>query len=222
MSGCPRRRAPYSPRAWPAPGTRRQPAALIATLDGCAAAFPARKRITWAIDLDVPVGLTPGRSPGAAWTIAFAEHGLRPACPAPDVATQGWLLLVTVTNTGLTPIRGRDFRTPLAFRFPGREVCDARIFPDPADLHSGRQPPALPAAINGTGRRTVEDSSQAPGVALGHELLLNRNGVLTLLALLRGTPAHGLPPVSQEGTLPGGTIVAAHSDGPSASARSPH
>ena len=200
------------------PGYAAVGAALIAAVAGWAVtAFPARKQITWAVDLDMPVGLAPGRSPGTDWTVIFAEHGLRLADPDPDDATEGWFVLVTVTNTGLAPVRGGDFRAPLAFRFPGREVCDARICPGPASLRSGRQPSLPPAVIDDPGRRTAGGSSRAPGVALGRELLLNRNGVLTLLALLRGTPVRGLPPVSQEGSLPGGTIVAAHPDGPPAS-----
>jgi hypothetical protein len=195
---------------------RRQPAlALIAALaGGGAAALPARKRVTWAVDLDTPVGITPGRSPGADWTVIFADDGRRSAGPNRDDATEGWLVLVTVTNTGLTAVRGTDFRTPLAFRFPGRQVCDARICPGPPSLRSGSQSSGLPAAINDHGPSTAEGSCEAPGVVFGRELLLKRNGALALLALLRGSPVSDLPPVSQEGTLPGGTIIAAQPDGP--------
>jgi hypothetical protein len=88
----------------------------------------------------MPVGLAPGRSPGTDWTVIFAEHGYTLAGPDPDEATEGWLVLATVTNTGLTPVHGRDFRVPLAFRFPGREVCGAPCLPDPASPRSGRRP----------------------------------------------------------------------------------
>lgn len=180
-------------------------------------AFPARKRLTWTVDLDMPVGLVPGRSPGTDWTVTVAEDDLGLADLDPEDVTDGWLVLVSVTNTGFTTVRGADFAVPLAFRFPGREVCDARISPDPATLRSGIQPPDLPAAIDEPGRSTVAGISRAPGVVIGRELLLYRNSAFILRALLRGKRARSLPPVSQEGSLRGGTIAAARPDNSPAS-----
>jgi hypothetical protein len=190
-------------------------AALIAVLAIWAVtAFRARKRITWAVDLDMPVGLAPGQAPGAAWTMIFGEHSPLPAGPDPDGAAQGWLVLIAVTNTGLMPVHGKDFRVPLAFRFPGREVCAARTSPGPGSLRPGCRPPVLPTVPGDPGRGTGARSSRAPGIALGSDLLLNRNDAFTLMAVLRGMPARALPPVSQEGSLPGGTIAAVPPDGP--------
>ena len=152
-------------------------AALIAVLAiWGVTAFRARKRITWAVDLDMPVGLAPGQAPGAAWTMIFGEHSPRPAEPGPDRAAQGWLVLVAVTNTGLMPVRGKDFRAPLVFRFPGREVCAARIRPDPGSLRPGALPGGTIAAVRpdrppvsrwGTRvrRRGRPTGSDAPGPA---------------------------------------------------------
>jgi hypothetical protein len=187
--------------------------ALTAALAGRAiTALRARKQLTWAVDLDMPVGLAPGRSPATDWTMIFAEHGYTLVHPDP---AEGWLVLVTVTNTGLMPLRGRDFPGPSAFRFPGREVCDARICPDPASLRSGRRPPLLAATIDPPGRRRAAGSNRAPGVTLGSELLLRPGDAFTLMAVLRGTPARALPPVSLEGTLSNGAIVTTRPGGPS-------
>lgn len=116
----------------------------------------------------------------------FAEHGLRLAGPDRDVAAEGWLVLVTVTNTGLIPVRGRDFRAPSGFRFPGREVCAARICPDPAAVQVGGRPPVLPSALSDCGAST--GGSRGPGIALGTELLLRRDDAFALMAVLRGAP----------------------------------
>ena len=108
-----------------------------------------------------------------------------PAGHEPMPALPGTAL--TVTNTGLTPVRGQDFHVPLAFQFPGRGVCDARIYHDPGSLRSGRQLPALPAATGDPGRRTGAGSGRSPGVVLGRELL-HRNGAFTLLGCRDGQP----------------------------------
>lgn len=42
---------------------------------------------------------------------------------------EAWLVLITITNTGLVPISDEDYSAPLAFAFPGRKVIDARAQP---------------------------------------------------------------------------------------------
>lgn len=207
--------------AHPAPaavvGLAAASAALTADLvDWAVTLLPARKRLTWEVALDMPVGLTPGRPPDADWTVTIAEHGDSPGPPDPDASAEGWLLLAAVTNTGLAPVRGDDFEAPLAFWFPGREVCAIQIGTKPARLRSRRRPPVPPAAFDDPGRYTAPGSSRAPGVTLGSDLLLHRNDAFTLMAVLRGTPARSLPPVSLEGALRGGAIVATEPNRPPA------
>jgi hypothetical protein len=187
--------------------------ALTAALAGWTVATLARKRIAWAVDLDLPVGLTPGPSPDAVPTGRSSQDG----CPGPDEPAAEWLVLVTITNTGHTLVRGGDFRAPLVFGFPGREVCDARLCLDPVRPGClGPHPLVLPAAIGELRHGTVPGSGRVSGVALGNEMLLRPHGTLKLWAVLRGTPAPGLPAVSQEGALLGGAIIAPCRDGVSA------
>jgi hypothetical protein len=195
-------------------------ALLIAVLAVCAATIiHARKRIAWAVDLDMPVGLVAaharGADAGTADPMLIGDNGARLARLRAGGTDQGWLVMVAVMNSGLARVRGSDFRAPLTFAFPGREVYAAQI--DPAPARAGRRRsaarlPTLAAPSSASGWHST-GISPGPAIQLGGDMLLNRNDALMLTLILRGTPVAVSPRISQEGALAGGKIVAALPDG---------
>lgn len=184
--------------------------ALAAVAALCAVAvLLTRKRITWSARLDVPVGFTPGPAvtgSGPAGTIEFADDGLWDAGPHPPGTGQAWLVILAITNPGLTPVRSADFRTPLTFTFPGRQVHTAQVRPSPR--RRARCPvPAACAAPSGPGQPSDQAAIQLQG-----GFRLSRNEELTLLAVLSGTPAPASPRIRQQGSLTGGKIIASVAD----------
>lgn len=181
-------------------------AALAAIAALCAVAvLLTRKRITWSARLDMPVGFTPGPSAagaGPAGTIEFADDGLRDAGWHPPGTGQAWLVILAITNPGLTPVGSEDFRTPLTFTFPGRQVHTAQVRANPR-TSNGCLAPAAGAAPTGPGQPGDRAAIQLRG-----GFRLSRNEELTLLAVLSGTPAPASPRIRQEGSLTGGKIVA--------------
>lgn len=181
-------------------------AALAAVAAVCAVAvLLTRKRITWSARLDMPVGFTPGLSAagtGPAGTIEFADHGRGDAGPEPPGTGQAWLVILAITNPGLTPVRSEDFRTPLTFTFPGRQVHTAQVRPGPR-TRAWCPAPAARAALSGPGQPGDQAAIQLQG-----GFRLSRNEELTLLAVLSGTPAPASPRIRQEGSLSGGKITA--------------
>jgi hypothetical protein len=194
--------------AWPAgsllPGAGLFHAAgiILAAIRGiwAAAALLTRKRLAWRTDLDMPIGLTPGQPHDTATTtrIIFAD----PDAPRPAGPEDAWLVLLTIINTGLTPIRAEDFTAPLAFTFPGRQVRGAQINARPvARTRPGRPASRAPAR---------PDVHAGPGADAGHMQLtgqyrLKPSDNVTMMFILTGTPAG--TPVQQHGSLPGGRIT---------------
>jgi hypothetical protein len=155
------------------------------TLAAIRAAWPAPaglKRITWQADLDTPVWLVQEPAPGQlAYTtkIIFTD----PAGPPPDGSEQARLVLLTVTNTGLAPIRDQDFTTPLTFTFPGRQVRGTQIHHRTAAGTPITRPGlrAQPARSDQTGPR------DSPGsIRLHGQFNLKHNDTLTLAMILTG------------------------------------
>jgi hypothetical protein len=181
-------------------------AALAAIAALCAVAvLLTRKRITWSARLDVPVGFTPGPSAagtGPAGTIEFGDDDPWDADPHPPGTGQAWLVILAITNPGLIPVRSEDFRTPLTFTFPGRQVHTAQVRASPRTSNRCLVP-AAGAAPTGPGQPSDQAAIQLQG-----RFRLSRNEELTLLAVLSGTPAPASPRIRQEGSLTGGKIVA--------------
>lgn len=167
-----------------------------------------RKRLTWSACLDMPVGSAPGTSTAPAWTLEFAERGLLAACPHSPGTPQAWLVILAISNPGLSPVRSEDFVAPLTFTFPGRQVHSAEIHPGPRTrARTGRPAPiaSAPTSVPGQpGRRAA--------IELQGGFRLRRNEELTLLAVLSGTPAPAAPRIRQEGSLTGGKIIASLAD----------
>jgi hypothetical protein len=183
-------------------------AAVLAVLAISAAVFLTRRRLAWESCLDMPIGL---HAPHANRTrtsleLHLAEPGLRYPGPRAGSTEQGWIVLLSITNPGCARVRGRDFRIPLTFVFPGRQIHATRIIPEP----SGR--PARPAARVPDIRLSAGDSSRPGSTAdrparmhLTGDYVLGPSDSYTVMLLLTGTPA-GPARIQQEGALTSGKI----------------
>ena len=102
--------------------------------------FLARKRLVGETWLDMPVGLTAvlkaGTETPSQLLLGEPEFGYHK--PGADSTGQGWLVLLGITNPGWTRVCGREFRAPLTFTFPGRQIHAARILPDPVAVKARR------------------------------------------------------------------------------------
>ena len=184
----------------------RDPGLLHAgiTLAAIRAAWPAQaslKRITWQADLDTPVWLAqePALGQHAQTTkIIFAD----PAGPRPAGSEQARLILLTVTNSGLAPIRDNDFSTPLTFTFPGRQVRGIQV----------RHRTSAGTPITRPGLRAQPAAPDRPGprdspgsIRLHGQFHLKHNDKITLTVILTG--GHEETQIHQEGSLTGGRIT---------------
>ena len=170
-----------------------------------AAALLTRKRLAWRTDLDMPVGLVPEEQHGANDEMTTKIIFPRPGRSCPAGANDAWLVLLTVANTGLAPIRDEDFSAPLTFAFPGRQVCGVQM----CSNSRARRAEMIPAA--------PAESSRSPAcIQLSGQFLLNRNDQFTLMVILTGAPAS---PVQLHGSLPGGRITTGARDGQVSAAR---
>jgi hypothetical protein len=180
-----------------------------------AIAIPARKRLAWHAWLDMPVGLEPPRTADAepAGHILLGETSLRNDGPYGPDAQRGWLVMLALTNTGWSPVRGSDFVVPLTFTFPGRQILSAQISPDPADQAATRpaRPPSLCLSTGSSRLLSPGYRSQACIQVTGDFLLRPRRSC-TIAVILSGTPAPDSPRVQQEGSLAGGKIVIGSDD----------
>jgi len=180
-------------------------AALLAVAALAAATLLLRKRVRWSACLDVPVAVTAGEPapagtrPGRALLLGNAVAG-----PCPPGAERAWLVVVDIANRGLTPVRGSDFRVPLSFTFPGRQVQAAQLSPRwPA------RRAVLPAVPPAGPRR--EAAWPGPGLAGSHrsciqlsgDLLLRPGGRCSVMVVLTGDESLGM---AQGGEVRGGTI----------------
>ena len=182
--------------------------ALSAPAITAVACFLTRKRLAWETSFDMPVGLDTlhwGET-GTPFELFLGDPGLRYTYPGADSIQQGWIVLLGITNPGWAPIRSRDFRTPLTFAFPGRQVHSTRILPEPS-RRAARQ------AVRAAAIRLSVDSAQSGGGAsrparihLTGDYVLRPDDSYTVMLLLSGTPA-GPTPIQQEGSLTSGKII---------------
>ena len=166
----------------------------------------SRRQITWDTRLDMPAGLArqhaavPGS--GLAGRLVLGEPGLRYRGPWADGIQHGWLVVVGITNPGPATVRGKDFRAPLAFAFPGRQVHAARLLPEPA-RRPARTGPGMPAI-----RVPGQGAPAAARVELTGDFLLRPGDSYSLLLVLSGTPAGRSRRIRHEGSLARGRIIA--------------
>lgn len=161
------------------------------------------KRMTWATYLDMPVALAPAASAQVVYEIVFEVPGLRHVGPFQPGEAQGWLVVLGVRSSGFMPVRDKDFRVPLGFGFPGRDVRSAQVCPRPsARTRASRPMSAAHADFSGP-----EQAGYLGRIHL-HGLQLNHNDELTVLVVLTGSPARDSPRIIQEGSLIGGAIAA--------------
>jgi hypothetical protein len=137
-----------------------------------------------------------------AMEIILGEPGLRHPGPYTTME-QGWIVVLAITNLGLTPVRGEDFTAPLAFAFPGRQIHATQLSSEPA-ARAATMPPHLPAAHVPAG------NDREPGPArlqLTGDFLLRPRGSYLAMLILSGTPADDSPHIQQEGSLARGKII---------------
>jgi len=168
--------------------------AITATID-----FLTRRHLTWGTYLDMPVALTSGQEPGTRTPIIRTTLTREPDSSAgPDTAGEDhtWLVVLGITNSGLAPIRGEHFSTPLTFEFPGRKVRGIQISPGRATRTRADPVRPVPAAHASGGR-----------VQLSGDFLLRRGDSCSLMMVLQGRPAGASRRIKQDGSLAGGTIT---------------
>src|SRR5215472_5528242 len=160
---------------------------LAALAITAAAGFLARKRLAWQTRVDMPVGLAAPQAAGTgtACRILLGESGLRHPGPYAGSTEQGWLVVLSITNAGLAPVRDGDFRAPLGFAFPGRQVRATQILPGPAPRTLGRTPrvPAVRVPAQ-DGLEASHADTRTTRVQLGGDFLLRPGDTCSLLVVL--------------------------------------
>lgn len=175
-----------------------------------AIAILARKRLAWHAWLDMPVGLTQPQPADAepAGHILLGETSLCYHGPYPPDAQGGWLVMLAVTNTGWTSVRGSDFAAPLTFAFPGRRILSAQISADPAVRAAARptRPPEL--CVSTESSRQLGPGHRSPArIQVTGDFLLRPGHSHTITVVLSGMPAPDSPRIQQDGSLAGGKII---------------
>ena len=111
--------------------------------------FLTRKRIAWETYLDTPIGLAQWDEPGTGTAtisrILLGKPRPRSRGPASAGPSEGWLVILGISNPGRAHVRGADFSMPLTFTFPGREIRATQISPAPT-VPAASAAPQLPAA----------------------------------------------------------------------------
>ncbi|MEU5693087.1 substrate-binding domain-containing protein [Actinosynnema sp. NPDC020468] len=159
---------------------------LVAILLSAAAWWFKRKRISYRVHLDTPIGIAPVRG-NSLIDVELKNRGS--VVEAPSVA------LVRIMNTGNAAIRAADFEAPLRLDFAGRKVVDVEVIEADRVL-----------------RRMLEDDRSWPPVGDNVLVLpkvpLNRKHRIKLLVLLSGPRDPAVKPsVSCEAFLSGGRVV---------------
>ncbi|MHB1433525.1 MAG: hypothetical protein ACYCVZ_15600 [Streptosporangiaceae bacterium] len=167
--------------------------------------FLTRRRIAWEAYLDMPVGLTLRQEPGTGTPMISELHFGEP-CPgtSPDGTQEGWLVALGITNPGHAPVRGKDFSTPLAFTFPGREIHATQISPEPATPATSTAPRMPAGRVSAANRQA---GSHAGRLELSGDFLLRPGRSYSLTVILSGTPATSSRRIEQEGSLTNGKIT---------------
>jgi len=183
-------------------------ALLAAAALAVAVALLLRKRVRWSALLDMPVAVTAGSGPGRA--LLLGDPGPAGEGPCPPGAERAWLVVVGIANHGLTAVRGSDFRVPLTFTFPGRQVRAAQLSPCPAGRRAGL--PAMVAAGLPQGTAWPGSglaASHRSCIQLGSDFLLRSGGRCSVMVVLTGGESLGM---AQGGSVAGGTISCAPGD----------
>jgi phosphate transport system substrate-binding protein len=159
-------------------------AGLAASVVGyLAALWLKRKRISYRVHLDTPVGVTPAH--GGEIEVEWRYHG--------EVVADPSFALVRIMNTGSLEIREDDFREPMTLEFGGRRVVDAKVI-----------------EADDTLMRIVARDKSWPPVGDTELVLpkvpLNRKNRIKVLVLLTGKP-EPKSSVACVGFLSGGKIV---------------
>jgi hypothetical protein len=171
-----------------------------------AAARLSRKCLTWTSYLDMPIELQRGQADGTSMApgigiIISATAG--PSVSTPNrLAAQraAWLVVVAISNCGLTAIRARGFTAPLVFAFPDHEIHGVQI-----DANSAARPRA---GQPDSGRpRMPSLRADQHRIELGGDFQLNRNDEFLVIVVLTSNPPDIRPGIRQEGRLARGAII---------------
>lgn len=175
-----------------------------------AASLMPYKRLELQVCLDIPVGLTPPKATpaGPERAIVFAGNaGQGEPESLADGTQPGWLVLLSIRNQGLAPVRSEDFTDPLTFTFPGCQALAAWLCDAPR-AEKERRPAARPTCVPIVGGAAQHPGCGDPGrVHLVGDFLLRPNDAYTIAVILSGTPTVGARPVRQDGTLATGRVV---------------
>lgn len=164
-----------------------------------------RKRIAWCSCLDMAVRLAPPQSHGPGINrvgkIISGAPRRRRTGSWPPGQQQGWLVVLSITNPGLMPVRSHDFTIPLTFEFPGRQIHATQIKPAPAARAALPAPQltAVPASGPVGGNRN--------SIQISGDFLLRPRDSYSIMILLSGMPADRSRHIQQHGSLPRGTIT---------------
>ncbi|CRK58792.1 Phosphate ABC transporter, periplasmic phosphate-binding protein PstS (TC 3.A.1.7.1) [Alloactinosynnema sp. L-07] len=169
---------------------------LAVTLVGFLVAWwRKRKRISYRVHLDTPIGVTPDHNNDIA--VEWSYQGRDLVDPS--------FALVRIMNTGSREIREEDLRVPLTLEFAGRRVVDAKVIEADQIL-----------------AKLLAQEDSWPPVDVTELLLpkvpLNRKHRIKVLVLLTGKPDPAIKQaVTCDGFLSGGKIVhdTTRGDGPS-------
>ncbi|MEJ2852117.1 MULTISPECIES: substrate-binding domain-containing protein [unclassified Saccharothrix] len=169
---------------------------LVTVVLSLAAWWVKRKRISYRVHLDTPIGIAPARGSNLI-DVELKNRGK--AVDKPSFA------LVRIMNTGSAAIRPGDFAAPLRLDFAGRRVVDVEVV----------------EADRAVLRMFDEDASWPPvgkNALVLPKVPLNRKHRIKLLVLLSGEPDPKVKPaVACEAFLVGGRVVhdTTTGDGPS-------
>lgn len=147
----------------------------------------SRKCLTWTSYLDMPVELQRGHTDGTSMApgigiIISATAGLSISTPEPVAAQRAaWLVVLAISNCGLTAIRARDFTAPFVFAFPDHEIRGVQIHANSTARARAGQP------YSGRPRMPPLQADQHR-VELGSEFQLNRNDEFLLMVVLTSNP----------------------------------
>lgn len=177
---------------------------------GCAsraAARLSRKCLTWTSYLDMPIELQRGQADGTSTApgigiIISATAGLSVSTPNRLAAHRAaWLVVLAISNCGLTAIRAKDFTAPLVFAFPDHEVRGVQIDANSAARPRAGQPDSRP--------RMPSLRADQHRIEFGGDFQLNRNDEFLVMVVLTSNPPDIRPRIRQEGRLARGAIITA-------------
>lgn len=195
------------------------------------------KRIAWRAYVDKPINLDPAQARSMRQKLKFKVYieDIDRGSAESEVKSP-WLVLLRVRNSGLRPIHGKDFNTPLTFIFPGREVRAVDVIDHsgesadmilPAPRRREVNPHPHPERLGAAQRLWVlvtglpAESEPLPDgkdgkkskkahvaeIALSDKFLLNRKDRFTLRVVLSGEPDKKRKRIEYLGKFAGGKVV---------------